>query len=295
MQGTTFGANGGSGVHIERSDGNRVEGNTLLGTGEAGVSIGGSRDTVVSGNTMQGGSTGVDIGVNEMSTLLYVQRPPDPNVPEPPPPSPEVIGIPSADTTVSGNTISEVNGAGVHVEGRQGATVVRTTVDENTVRGGNGAGVELDWADDNVLLHNDLSGNKSGIDLASASRNLIEGNDTSGSDGTGISLQAMSLGNDLLENTADDNNGNGIYVGDPAGIGSGNVIDGNTVNNNASSGIAVTDVAHVVVEQHRQRQRQLGHRAPSRARSTAEETARPATSSWRSATTCGARPSPPQT
>ncbi|MGQ0576199.1 MAG: right-handed parallel beta-helix repeat-containing protein [Pseudonocardia sp.] len=244
---STIGANSGSGVLVERSDGNRVANNLIAGSSDPGVTIGGARNNVVTGNTLDENSGGVAVGLNELTTLLIVQRPPDPNVPEPPPPGPVTTGLPSSDNTVSDNTITDSREAGLLVEGAQGATSVRNTLVDNTVGGSNGAGAELHYASDNTVLRNDLSGNKTGIEMIAASRNRIESNDASRSDGVGISLQALSLGNDLVLNTSSSNSGNGIYVGDAAGAGSGNVLDRNTANNNGSTGIAVTDILHVLV------------------------------------------------
>ena len=47
-----------------------------------------------------------------------------------------------------------------------------------------------------------------------SSGNRIEGNDASESEGTGISLEALSLSNILISNTSSNNDGDGIYIGD---------------------------------------------------------------------------------
>ena len=89
---------------------------------------------------------------------------------------------------------------------------------------------------------NDVRANKGGISLNNASDNRLEANDASESEGTGISLEAMSFSNVLLNNISSTNDGDGIYVGDETSGGAGMWIEGNTTNKNKGYGIFVPKV-----------------------------------------------------
>ena len=91
-----------------------------------------------------------------------------------------------------------------------------------------------------------MRANKGGISLNNASNNHIEANDASESEGTGISLEAMSTTNKLLKNISSTNDGDGIYVGDETSGGAGMWIEGNTTSNNKGYGIFVPKVSHLI-------------------------------------------------
>ena len=110
-----------------------------------------------------------------------------------------------------------------------------------------------------VVHGNDVRTNKGGISLENSSDNRLEANDASESEGTGISLEALSVSNVLLNNISSNNDGDGIYVGDETSGGSGMWIEGNS--DQQQQGLR-----HLRAQgqphgqgQHRQRQRRLGH------------------------------------
>jgi hypothetical protein len=130
--------------------------------------------------------------------------------------------------------------------GDSNSNVSGNQIIDNVATFSNGEGLSLYHADNTLVRGNDLRTNKGGIALSNASHNRLEANDTSESEGTGISLQALSLSNEIIDNTSSNNIGAGIYVGDEAAGGSGMLIEGNRTHNNGSYGIHVPKPSHII-------------------------------------------------
>ena len=116
----------------------------------------------------------------------------------------------------------------------------------NDVRESNGAGIALDLARSTVVRGNDLRSSGAGVELSESSHNLIELNEAGGTLGTGISLEGLSFDNDVVDNQANGNGGEGIEVSDSAPIGQGNLIARNSADANGGDGIIVEGGGHTI-------------------------------------------------
>ncbi len=219
-------AHGNDAILVERSHGNRIEANSIEASSGTGIALKGSRDNLVLNNLLEdNGGGGILIGLTDG------------------PPAPD---LPSNDNRVEKNTIVESGGSAIEVAGNSKAYVTGNDVIDNIAHRSNGDGIFLIYANDTLVRGNDVRANKGGISLMGSSHNHIELNDASESEGTGISLEALSLDNVLLRNTSSTNDGDGIYVGDETSGGSGMTVDGNTTNNNKGYGIFVPKVSHLL-------------------------------------------------
>ena len=215
-----LGSNGKEGIWIERSTNNKVENNEITGSSNGAVILRGSNDNTVADNTMSENGAGVTIGDTEV------------------PP----VGIPSTGNRVERNTVSETGGDALELDESHENELI-----DNVVQGSNGSGINMDYSRDNLARGNDLRANKAGIALSNSTGNRLEANNTSESEGgSGISLQALSLNNEIVGNTSSNTAGDGIYVGDAAASGAGMLIEGNTTNNNLSDGIYIPKPAHTI-------------------------------------------------
>src|ERR671914_749462 len=217
ITGNAFTATSDDAVWLERSHHNRVEHNELDASSGAGVSLEGSTHNVVAHNELEGNNGGVRLDVTH--------TPP--------------VDVQSNDNRVEGNLIEESGGLEViHSD--------RNELVDNIVRRATDSGVSLEFGRDNLVKGNDLRTNKDGISLKESSGNRLELNDASNSQSTGISLEAHSFSNELVNNQSSNNDGDGIYVGDEAPAGAGTLIEGNVANNNKTHGIVVAKPSHVI-------------------------------------------------
>jgi CSLREA domain-containing protein len=217
--GNSMAANAQNGVWLERARDNRVEANEITASSGAAIALNGATGNLVLGNILPENGGGIELKWTETAP----------------------VGIQSDNNRIEDNTIAEASGPGIEVYHSDGNQVVG-----NSVHFANGDGVEMDFGRETLILQNDLTLNKGGISLKNSSDNRIELNDASESEGTGIDLQAMSIGNDLIRNISSNNDGDGIYVGDEVPGTSGILLDGNTTNNNKGYGIFVPKVSHVI-------------------------------------------------
>jgi parallel beta-helix repeat protein len=212
-------ANDKEGIWIERSTANRVESNEITLSNGAGVALQGSGNNTVVTNDLSENDAGVLIDVTRTGT----------------------VGMPSNGNRVEGNRIFESGEAGIEVIESNGNILVG-----NTAHFANGDGISLYKARDTLVEDNDVRTNKGGISLNNSSGNHLESNDASESMGTGISLEALSIDNVILDNDSSSNDGDGIYAGDETSSGSGMWIEGNRTNNNKGYGIFVPKVSHTI-------------------------------------------------
>ncbi|MHA6780363.1 right-handed parallel beta-helix repeat-containing protein [Pseudonocardia saturnea] len=212
LLGNAIGANPGAGVRVENSPDNRIDGNTIDGSSEAGVVVEGSTATAVVGNTLSGNSAG---GV--------------------------AVDLASHDSVVVDNTVTLSGSGGVTVTESDRVQVVANVIGQS-----GGSAISLELAADGLIRGNDARGNPGGIDLNQSTGHRIENNDTGASSGTGIALEGGSIGNEVIGNRSSANSGEGIYVGDPAASGTGNLIENNTANNNGGAGINVNAAVHTI-------------------------------------------------
>ena len=210
-------ASQGEGIWVENSSANRVEDNRIDASSGYGIALEGADGNTVAGNALEGNNAGILVGVTHAGT----------------------VGIPSDGNRVTRNALEESGGIEV-VESSA------NELDSNAVTRSTDAAVSLDYARDNSVRDNDLRSNKSGISLKQSSGNRLEGNDASNSESTGIALESLSLSNELIGNTSNANDGDGIYVGDEAPGGSGTQIEDNTASNNKGYGIYVPKPSHVI-------------------------------------------------
>jgi hypothetical protein len=206
--------NSADGARIEGGDGHRIERNLITESSGPAVSLVDADGNIVVDNTLTGNDAGVVVGE---------------------------VDLPSNDNVVERNDISLSSSAGVEVIGSNGTRIVGNTINE-----GGSVGVALDTATSSVVEGNDLRFNAGAISLEASTGNVIHRNDAGSSNGTGISLEALSLDNAVTANRASGNSGEGIYVGDAATAGDGNLIDGNTASNNSGAGINVNGTGHTI-------------------------------------------------
>jgi CSLREA domain-containing protein len=224
VRGNDMAANSEGGVLIERSSDNHVETNSISASSEAGVGLIGSSGNTILGNLLTENGGGVYLGATDSSSG----------------------NIPSDDNLVENNAIAESGGPAIEVAGSSNSTLSGNQIIDNVAHASNGEGVSLYHAAETLVRGNDLRGNKGGIALSNSSGNRLETNNTSESDGDGISLQALSLNNDVIENISSNNTSDGITVADETPGDLGMLLDGNTTHNNIGYGIYVSKVSHVI-------------------------------------------------
>ena len=104
----------------------------------------------------------------------------------------------------------------------------------------------MELAHDNVVRANDFRGAKSGVELGESYDNRIEGNNASGTLGSGIEVGELSFRNNILDNLAHENGGEGIEISDSAPVGQGNLLEGNNADANGGNGISLEGAGHMV-------------------------------------------------
>jgi large repetitive protein len=109
------------------------------------------------------------------------------------------------------------------------------------------SGITLESANDGVVLENDLRFNPGGLQMDGSSRNLIQSNTASETTGIGIELGGGSFGNKLVQNTANANAAQGIYIADETLTEPANLLDRNTATQNMSDGIATAKGGHLLI------------------------------------------------
>ncbi len=221
ISGNSIYANTSESVWIERSHRNTIVDNEITASSGDGVTLEGATENTVRANTILENGGGVRIAATTTGT----------------------IGIPSTGNTVEGNTILDSGGPGIFIDHSDENLIL-----DNVSRGANGDGIELAYAEDNLVRGNDVRSNKSGLSLMNSSGNRLEDNDASGSQGTGITLEALSVDNDLIGNTSSNNDGDGIYVGDETSGENGILLEGNVTHNNKGYGIYVSKVSHTLID-----------------------------------------------
>jgi parallel beta-helix repeat protein len=111
---------------------------------------------------------------------------------------------------------------------RQGATIINVTIFDFSSQG-----IAMNATDNTVIKNSNFYGNNQGIRTEGAFgyNNVIESNLITNNDDDGI--QAVGVNYTIIDNTAEDNGGNGIYLNTI----SESTVSSNTVNNNASRGL----------------------------------------------------------
>jgi CSLREA domain-containing protein len=208
----TVSGTAGFGIYLVGASGVRLEGNLITGSSDAGVMLESSR-----GNTFVDNSI---VGAADAALFL-------------------MLG--SNDNVIRDNRIT-ASEAGVHILDSN-----RNQVLDNDASAMSDVGVILENAHDTLIRGNDLRFSSGGIELSQSSKNRIVENDASEGAGTGISIGNGSLSNVVERNRANANDAEGIYVGDPATPGTGNLIDRNETMNNIADGIHVGNIGHIVV------------------------------------------------
>ena len=209
--GNSLGSNPGEGIRIVGSSDNRFQDNAVVGSSENGFLLEGSGHNTIIDNTVTTNSGA--------SIALTLQ---------------------SNGNTVRSNDLTDSE-SGVHILDSNGNEVIGNIA----IWTGN-AGVVLENAHHNIVRGNDVRFNSGGIDLMRSTSNRVESNIASETSGTGISLEDSSLSNEIVLNTTNFN-GTGIYIGDLAPPGSGNLIDRNTASHNESAGIHVGNIGHIIM------------------------------------------------
>ena len=249
-----IGASDGDGVLVELSSGARVERNQIASSSGAAVMLAGASGNIVRSNTAfdnDGGGVVMEAipakdSEAEKLRLLLVVPIIDPftgepiELPElPDPPAQGDFPVAANDNLVENNSIEAGN---IRITASSGNQVIG-----NHVRSGGGSGIVMEFAQNSLILSNNVDLNSTGIEMKTSSGNRLEGNSASDNDGTGISLQSLSLNNVLVGNIASFNDAAGIYIGDVAAAGQGNVLEGNIANNNNGNGIHVSGTGHFII------------------------------------------------
>jgi parallel beta-helix repeat protein len=209
----TMTLNGGPGLLVRDSDANRLERNSVSGGGDLGVGLERASGNTLLGNTVSANSDG---GIELLAG--------------------------SHGNRVEGNTVSESGDTGIRVVESD-----RTELISNITHGMSDSGISLETANDGIVRDNDLRFSPGGLQMDGASRNLVAANRASETTGIGIELGGGSFDNDLVQNTANHNAAQGIYVADEALADTGNLLDRNTASGNMSSGIVTAKGGHILV------------------------------------------------
>lgn len=252
-----FVANG-AGVHlVSGSRASTVRGNTFLGNGGVAVLIEGASGHLVEGNDISGvivdpllDSDGGIMLVGATGNRLLANR--------------------LSDAGDAGMLLS----AGAHRNHLEGNVVVRTsdssiTVDDsddnvvvgNVAHQSGGAGISAGDAHRTVITGNDARFNPGGIELSSADDSVVTGNDVSGSGADGIVVEG-GTGIRVANNQANRTRGSGIAMEgdavDALGNPVGNVVEGNTANQNLADGITVAGGGHRITANNAHHNRGFG-------------------------------------
>ncbi|SDU18316.1 parallel beta-helix repeat (two copies) [Jiangella alkaliphila] len=219
VRGNLIGASSDDAVWIERATENLIDGNDLQSSSGAGVLLEGATGNTVKGNTIVDAAHGVLVGATTQGPT---------------------IGIESTGNVVVGNMVSDTAGPAFEID-----TSSQNQLIDNVGTLSSAYAIELYRANDNVIRGNEVSGNKGGVSLKESTGNRIEANDASNSESTGITLEAQSLSNVLLDNVSSNNDGGGIYIGDETPAGQGTLVEGNTTNGNKGTGIQASKPAHL--------------------------------------------------
>jgi CSLREA domain-containing protein len=251
-------------------NGNIIRNNHFVGNGEGGLALsGGSENSLVINNTFFGNggvailmqdANGHRIESNEISGLSS-----NPLIDS----DGGIFLVSASDNILMNNSISDAGDAGISLsEGSHRNRIEGNTLSRNSDAGisvsnsdhtvminnvshlAGGAGVSFSNAHDGVISGNDLRFNPGGIELSASNGNLVENNDLSYSSAGGLTLEG-GLSNIIRNNIANDTNGAGISVDAEAldALGNpipGNIVEGNTANNNMGNGISVSIGGHVV-------------------------------------------------
>jgi parallel beta-helix repeat protein len=202
----------GDGILLQGSSGNLVESNDVSQSSGAGVTLEGSGGNVVVDNILSQ-SSGSGVAVTLASHGNRIER----------------------------NELESSGGSGIEVTDSNENDLLR-----NVARESGGEAIVLTNANDGVVQGNDLRFNPGGLSLSGSSRNRIEGNNASAISGAGITLEAASLDNDLIHNLVSGNAGEGMFIGDGAPLGQGNLIESNTASSNSGDGIHVAGPGHTI-------------------------------------------------
>ena len=225
ITGNLLHGNGGVGFQLIEADGHRFENNTMSGVplsalvdSDSGANLEHSSDNVFRNNTFH------DFGDAGF-----------------------VITLGSHRNLVQDNEIVRSGDAGVYVQDSDDNRVIGNVAHQSS-----DGGIVVSNGNGTVLRGNDVRFNPNGVDVGNSNNVLVEDNDASDS------LQsAIEVGNGLnlriLDNTANSSGGAGISMeggafdvnGSPIG---GALIEGNTANENAETGIAVADGGHEVAD-----------------------------------------------
>ena len=135
--------------------------------------------------------------------------------------------------------------AGVYIQDSEGTQVI-----DNLAHGSSDGGVVVNQGNDTVVRGNDVRFNPNGVDSGESNNLVVEDNDASHSLQTGFEL-GNGANMIVRNNVANLTGGAGIAIesgifdtnGLPVG---GALIEGNTTNENAETGIAVADGGHRV-------------------------------------------------
>ncbi|MCL7380568.1 nitrous oxide reductase family maturation protein NosD [Streptomyces sp. 35G-GA-8] len=207
----TITTNQGEGVFVQNSVDNRLEGNQITGSGDTGLILEGSSRNTLLTNTLGDSSDGAI-----------------------------VLQLGSNDNLVQSNSFARNADAGLTVSDSTGNRIL-----SNALQGSGDSGIVLQSSHGSTVTGNDVSGNTGGIELSYSDNNLIRSNIANDTTGDGISL-SHSLNNYLELNQANGNSSRGIYVDGEAAPGAGNQLIRNTTNANQGDGIHVSKATHTI-------------------------------------------------
>ena len=210
--GNTVASNAGIGLQVLNASSNRLEDNQISGSGDAAMVLEGA-----SGNTVIGNSV---FSSGDVSLLVHLG---------------------SNGNRIEANDLSEGE-AGIFVSQSNGNELV-----ENVAHDNGDSGIVLEVAHDNLVKGNDVRFNSGGIEMDASTGNRIEANNASETNGTGIEVGDGSVRNVFVQNTASANEAGGISVETFAAPGAGNLLDRNVANDNTGDGIYVGNVGHMIV------------------------------------------------
>jgi len=212
--------NADTGILLENSDFNTIEGNTCQentgGLSNDGIRLHVSNNNTIIGNTCQGNGYGIRLRDSNSNNTVTGNT---------------CIGntdgiqlYGSSNNTITGNTCQGNGAVGINLT----ASSDNNTVTGNTCNGNSSHGITVTDSDNNTISGNTCQGNYNGINLTtSCIKNTISGNTCQGNTRRGITLYNSCDNNLISENNCQDNGWDGIYI---------NTCDGNTITSNICQG-----------------------------------------------------------
>ncbi|MCR3922390.1 MAG: Ig-like domain-containing protein [Firmicutes bacterium] len=225
--------------YIVSEPGVTIEGFTIQNWDDAGILLTGDRtahNSTVQNNTLTGNRVGILVQTNGNSIFNNIVTASTNNG----------IEMYGNDNTVSENTVTDNTTSGIYINGT-GNTVADNTAEGNGIIG-NWISCGIFIEGDNNTITENIANNNRRIGIRILGNENIVSNNSASNNGLSGGWRGIHLeGNDnqVLDNIVNGNNSDGIEFDSNS---SGNIIRGNTVNENRDSGISVRGTNYTISE-----------------------------------------------